>query len=149
MIMFLAQSAAVVLAAAAVGFLVGRVLTARRRHPDEVTAPGPSDREEALVAQLADCRAKASRMVDDMALMRNDLATRYAEIVRLADERDNAMAAQSRAQVDLANRTAELIVRGEEFARFRAAVRERYGEDVPVPPAPPLPREAEVEHHVA
>lgn len=148
MVWFLVESAVVVLAAAAVGFMLARVL-ARRSRPTEVGAPAPPSPDDALMAQLSDCRARASQMVDDMALMRSDLATRYAEIVRLADDRDDALAAQSRTQVDLANRTAELIVRGEEFARFRAAVRDRYGDEPDIPPAPPAPRDAEVEHRVS
>ena len=147
MVWFLVESAAVVLTAAAIGFLLARVL-ARRSDPTEVAAPASPAPDDELMAQLANCRARASQMVDDMGLMRNDLATRYAEIVRLTDERDDALAAQSRAQVELANRTAELIVRGEEFARFRAAVRERYGTEPDIPPAPPAPREAEVENRV-
>lgn len=155
MVWFIVESAAVVLAAAAVGFAIGRAVRpgTPRATPSTAASASPAaavTSTDALMAQLADCRGRAAGMVDDMAAMRNELATRYAEVVRLTDERDDARAAQSRAQVDLANRTAELILRGEEFARFRAAVRDRYGREPEVPlPPPPAHPVTEVDHHVA
>jgi hypothetical protein len=119
---YLLESAGVVAAAAAVGLAMGWMLF--RRHA--VGGPQPSAAappDDDLAAQLADCRARATRLVEDMGLLRRELAGRDLEIARLVEERDGARAAKGRAQVDLANRTAELIVLGEEFARFRQSAR--------------------------
>jgi hypothetical protein len=122
---YLLESAAVVAAAAAVGLAMGWVLF-RRHGGGEPTPSAAAPPDHDLAAQLADCRARASQLVGDMGLLRRELAGRDLEIARLAEERDGARAAKGRAQVDLANRTAELIVLGEEFARFRQSVQGHY-----------------------
>ncbi|MGF1646080.1 MAG: hypothetical protein ACFCVF_04055 [Kineosporiaceae bacterium] len=122
---YLVQSAVVVVTAAAVGVVVGWVLF-RRRGSDRSSPAAGSASDDRLASQLADCRERASRLVDDMGLLRRELAGRDAEITRLVEERDDAQAAKVRAQVDLANRTAELIVMGEEFERFRQVARGRH-----------------------
>jgi len=146
-VVFLLESALVVLTAAVVGLAVGWTLARRRGTgpPPPAAATAPDD---GLAARLADCRERGSRLVDDMGLLRRELATRYTEAVRLTEDRDDARAGQRRAQVDLANRTAELIVLTEEFGRFRQAVRDRYGDEPDVPAVAPASDDGQASHRV-
>lgn len=139
------ESVVVTVVAVVVGVILGwwaRSLRSRRPGVHEPWSIAPDDpaalRDEVgPPTDVEPLRSRLAWLENQVGDLRLELSARYAEVVGLRDSHEDAQAALSRAQVDLANRTAELIAANENLERFRQAVVDRFGDAPALPPPPP------------